>query len=74
MVEKENLNELRIDVSTLDVMITHAKNITAVRVFNVEILRQISTWNFGSKETLFGWHADNEERKTNEKQTVIILL
>ena len=48
-------------------MITNTENITALKFFNVEILRQRSTGKFGSKETLFGWYADNEDRKTNVK-------
>ena len=43
-------------------------------MFNIEILRQSSTEKFGSKETLFGWHVNNEDTKTNMKLTVIILL
>ena len=63
-----------IEVPVLDGIIIHTENITSLRVFNVEILRQSPTRNFGSRKTLFGWHIDNEERKTNAKLTVIILL
>ena len=73
-MEKERLEELITNVPIKDGTIIHTENITALTVFNIEILRQSSTENFGSKETLFGWHADNEERKTNTKLAVIILL
>ena len=48
-VEKEKLKELRGDIHVLNGMITHKDNITALRVFNVEILRQISAGNSGLK-------------------------
>ena len=73
-MEKEKLDDLRGDVPALDGIIIYTENITTLKVSNVEILRQTSTGKFGSKETLFGWHKDNEDRKTQAKLTVIILL
>ena len=73
-MEKERLEELITNVPIKDGTIIHTENITALRVFNVEILRQSSTGNFGSREIFFSWHDDNEERKVNATLTVIILL
>ena len=55
-------------------IITHTENITALQVFNIEIPRQSTTGNFGSKETLFGWHIDDADRKEQALLLVIILL
>ena len=73
-VENGKLKELRTDVYILNGMITHTENVTALKVFHIEIIRQSSTGKFESKETLFGWHIDNEDRKTNAKSMVVIVL
>ena len=65
---------LRRDVPSLHGIIGYTEDITALKVFNVEILRQSSNGNCGAKETLFGWHKDTEDRKMKAKLTVIILL
>ena len=49
-MEKEKLDDLRGDVPTLDAIIIYTENITALRVFTVEILRQSSTGQFGPKK------------------------
>ena len=51
-LEKEKPDNLRVDAPTLDGIVLYIENITAVRVFNVEILRQSPTGQFGSKEFL----------------------
>ena len=73
-MEKEKLKQMRKYIEILEGMIKHTKNITALKVFNVEILRQSSTSRHRSKETIFGWHIDNEEKKIQAKPTVVILL
>ncbi len=73
-VEKVKLQTLKDDVLQLKGIIAHAENITALNVFNMEILRQSSSGNFGSKETLFGWHVDDTDRKDSAVLSVIILL
>ena len=73
-MEKEKLQDLRENIPTLQGIITYTENITALKVFNMKILQQSTTGNFGSKETLFRWHKDNEDRKKNAKLSVIILL
>ena len=55
-------------------IISHAENVTALSVFNMEILQQSTSGNFGSKETLFGWHIDDTDRKEQAVLLVIILL
>ena len=65
---------MRTDVNISNEMITHTEYITALKVFNIESLRQSSTRKCGSKETLFCWYVDNEDRKTNVKLTMIIIL
>ena len=55
-------------------MIVYTENITALSVFNVEILRQSSNRKYGSKKTMFGWYIKNEEKKSQAEFTVIILL
>ena len=56
IMKKEKLENLKGDVPTLQGIIIHTENIIALQVFNVEIPRQSIPGNFGSKETLFGWH------------------
>ena len=73
-MKKEKLDDLRGDIPTLDGIIIYTKNITALKNFDVGILHQSSTGQYGSKETLFGWHKDDEDRKTQAKLTAIILL
>ena len=53
-MEKGKLDDLTDDVPTLKGIITYTENITALKVFNVEILQQSTTGQFGSKETLLG--------------------
>ncbi len=65
---------MRTDVLILDGMIINTEDIAVLGVFNVEILRQSSTGKYGSKEILFEWHIDNEDRKIQAKLAVVILL
>ena len=73
-MEKEKLKDLRRDTEIPEGMIIHTQNITALSVFNVEILRQSTTGKYGSNETMFEWHIDNKKRKMQAKVTVIVLL
>ncbi len=73
-VEKVKLDTLKEDVLQLKGIIAHTENIIALSVSNMEILRQSTSGNFGSKETLFGWHVDDTDRKEQAVLSVIILL
>ena len=73
-MERDTLKDLIKYVKILEGMIIYTENITATSVFNVEILRQSSSRKHGLKETMFGWHIDNKEKKMQAKLTVIILL
>ena len=73
-VDSIKLERLKEDALQIKGIIAHAENITALKVFNIEILRQSSTGTFGSQQTLFGWHMDDTDRKLSAVLTVIILL
>ena len=73
-VDAIKLERLKQDALQLKGIITHAENITALKVFNMEILRQSSTGSYGSQQTLFGWHVDDTDRKLSAVLTVIVLL
>ena len=73
-MEKEKLHDLKDDVPILQGIIMHTEKSIELKIFNVEIIRKRTTGNFCSKETFFGWHKGDEDRKTFAKLSVIILL
>ena len=73
-MERNTLKDLIKDVKILEGMIIYLENMTVISVFNVQILRQSSSGKHGLEETMFEWHINNKEKKTQAKSTVIILL
>ena len=66
MIENDKLKQIKQDMEMLEEMIKHMEIITALKVFNVEIPRQSSSGRHGSKETIFGWHIDNDKKNPGE--------